>query len=407
MFEEAPSGTEAGRGDGSSGSLLRLADLDAVATLEHLQSTGLVAQGRVNIISLQAIADQLGHRWATRRDLVHDHVERSFERQFGGQSLFQRVSETHYVVCQPEAGVLAGQARCLNWLREILHHFLGMAQVADLRVHTITRISSEGIFGEPLDVGAVEAADPTIVTAPAAAPAAAIDRWSPFVSSSGQRVRVSCALEPVILLKASSKIGYRLVRTVLETPSDRPLSAAEQRKLSRADIQRIDFATIAWGLDRLRGEGRRARCSSLVLPVSYITLSSREGRAVVVDLFRSAQAAVRLGVICEIRDIEGVPTGALAAAAGVIRPFCLYVIGRLNETSVGWPEGLRGVKLQAVIAECPPGLSGDAEFAGWAKGVLAASRPISRSVMLCQLPSARQLAIAAMLGATHASFRGA
>lgn len=404
MFEQVLIGADGGQQDGSPGSLPRLADSDAVATLEHLQTAGLVAQGRVNIISLQAIADQLGRRWAARRGLVHDHVERSLERQFGGQGLFRRVSDTDYVVCQPEASTLAGQARCLNCLREILHHFLGVAQIADLRVHAITRISSEGIYGEPLDVAAVEAADRTEIDA---TPTVATDRWSPFVTSSGQRVRVSCALEPVILLKASSKIGYRLVRLVLEMPSDRPLSAAEQRSLSRADIQRIDFATIAWGLDRLRAEGRRARCSSLVLPVSYTTLSSREGRAIVVELFRRAQATVRHGVICEIGDIEGVPTGALTAAAAVIRPFCVYVVGRLNEAPVGRLEGLKGVKLQAVIAECPPGLTGDAEFAGWAKGVLAASRPISRSVMLCQLPSARQLAIAAMLGATHASFRGA
>lgn len=398
--------TNGEREDVSSRSLLPVASLDAIATLEHLQSTGMVARGRVNIVSLQAIADQFGHRWATRRDLVHDHVERCLERQFGGQNLFQRVSDTDYVLCQPEASAMAGQARCLNALREILHHFLGVAQVADLRVHAITRISSEGIYGEPLDVDAVAVAAADLQEIEAT-PTAAIDRWSPFVCSSGQRVRVSCALEPVILLKASSKIGYRLVRLVLEMPSDRPLSTAEQRSLSRADIQRIDFATIAWGLDRLRVEGRRGRCSSLVLPVSYITLSSREGRAVVVELFRRAQTAVRHGVICEIGDIEGVPTGALTAAAAVIRPFCSYVVGRLKETSVGRLEGLKGVRLQAVIAECPPGLSGDAEFAGWARGVLAASRPISRSVMLCQVPSARQVAIAAMLGATHASFRGA
>ena len=131
MFEEALIGTERGRQDSSSAAVLRLANPDAVATLEHLQASGLVAQGRVNVISLQAIADQLGPRWAMRRDLVHDHVDRSLERQFGGQSLFQRVSDTDYVICQPEQSALAGQARCLNCLREILHHFLGAAAVAD------------------------------------------------------------------------------------------------------------------------------------------------------------------------------------------------------------------------------------------------------------------------------------
>ena len=83
------------------------------------------------------------------------------------------------------------------------------------------------------------------------------------------------------------------------------------------------------------------------------------------------------------------------------------MVGRLTETPTRRLDGLRGVGLQAVIADCPPGLSDDGEFTGWARRVLAASRPVSKSVMLCQAPSARQLAIGAMLGATHASFRGA
>lgn len=404
MIENDLIATGDGQMGGPPGVLLRLAAEDAVATLDHLQATGLVAQGRVNIISLQPIADQLGRRWKTRRDLVHDHVKRGLERRFGGQSFFQQISETDYVVCQPEAGALAGQANCLNCLREILRHFLGVAQIADLRVHAVTRISPEGIYGELLDAVAINQATMREVEA---VPTAATDRWSPFVASSGQQVRVSCALEPVILLRNSSKIGYRLARRVLEIPSDRPLSSAEQRNLSRADIQRIDCATIARGLDRVRAEGRSARCSSLIVPVSYVTLSSREGQAAIVDLLRRAKAAVRHGVICEIRDIEGVPTGALTLAAAVVRPLCVYVVGRLNGTVAGRLEGLSGVRLRAVIADCPTGLSGDAEFTGWARDVMTASRPIARSVMLCQLPSTRQLAIAAMLGATHASFRGA
>ena len=385
-------------------SLLPIASVDVLATLDRLRGSELLTQGRVNIISLEAVAEKLGQRWPMRRELVHHHVERSLERQLAGHGYFEKLSDTDYLVVQPGVTSLAGQARCLKCLREILHHFLGAAPVGDIRVHTVTRISPEGIHGERIDVATVDEAD---VRQNEEQKPSTADQWSPFVTTDGQRVRVSCALEPVILLKTSSRIGYRVVRRVLRMPSDQPLTAAEQRNLSRADIARIDFATISRGLARLQTETGQSQCPSLILPVSYITLSTLQGRAVVVDLFRKAQEAVRLGVICEICDVEGVPAGALATAAGLIRPFCLYVVCRLDEIPGANLSGLKSARLQALSFECAPGLAGDAEFIGWAREALSASQPAFKSVMLHRLTSAHQMALAAVLGASHGSLRGA
>ena len=385
-----------------------MASSDAVATLGRLQASGLAAQGKINVITLDAIAEQLGRRWAMRRELVYDHAERTLERQLGSDGFFQRISDTDYVVSQPDVSSLAGQAKCLICLREILHHFLGAALIGDIRVHTVTRISPQGVYGERLDVAAVEEAGALECAANVkeAHQAGSLDQWSPFVTSNGQRVRVSCALEPLILLKTFAKIGYRLARRVLELPSDQPLSAAAQRNLSRADIEKIDFATISRGLDRLLSEASSAKPPSLILPVSYVTLSNHHGRAVVIDLLRRAQEAVRHGVICEICDIEGVPPGARSTVASLIRPFCIYVVGRLNETPAGLAN-LKGAGLQALTIECPPAMAGDAEFVGWTRTVLAAARPVTRSVMLYRLASNRQIALANALGASHASLRPA
>ena len=129
-------------------------------------------------------------------------------------------------------------------------------------------------------------------------------------------------------LKTYGRIGYRMRRSVLTLPSETPLTAAEQRKLTGADFERIDFATLARGLNRLQEEAGE-RQPSLILPVSYVTLSSNRGRATLVEWFRTAQASVQRGLICEVCDIEGVPPSALLAAISLIRPFSLFMVGAL------------------------------------------------------------------------------
>ena len=41
---------------------------------------------------------------------------------------------------------------------------------------------------------------------------------------------------------------------------------------------------------------------------------------------KEAGSLVKLGVICEILDIEGVPAGALLAATSLVRPFSIVML---------------------------------------------------------------------------------
>jgi hypothetical protein len=52
-----------------------------------------------------------------------------------------------------------------------------------------------------------------------------------------------------------------------------------------------------------------------------------------VALLKEAGGLVRLGVICELCDVEGVPPGMLQAAAALLRPFTLLGVGRLTNTT--------------------------------------------------------------------------
>ena len=347
--------------------------------------------------------------------MVYEHVQATLRRQLGAHGFFLRVSETDFLVAQPGVGRQAGQAYCLNVLREVLTYFLGEALVSDIAVHEVSAIAGGRIAAHRLDALAVEAeAEQAAKAEPPPRPAltaaarpsptiASPDHWSPFVAKDGQQLRVSCQLEPVFQLKTYARIGYRMSRRVIRMPSDAPLTVGELRALSGSDIERIDFATLARGLNRLSQEAGE-RQPSLILPVSFATLSSHRGRAMLAEFFRAAQASVQRGLICEVCDIDGVPPSALLAATSLMRPFCLFIVGRLSAVPQGPLNGLKDAGLQGLSIECPPGAVTDDAFSNFARTVMTAAKPVARAVMFYGVVGPHKAALASLFGATHASF---
>jgi hypothetical protein len=405
---------EAGGDPAGASGLTRMTSADAKDALEQLKSSPLIASGKVCLVGFDAIRARMGARWSIRREMVYEHFERTAQKRLGAHGYCVRVSETDYLVAQPDVSRLAGQAYCLNCLREILHYFLGEARLSDILVHEITSIEEGRIAASKLDVLAVEEAEvrerPT--AAPQSDPAAVAslrrmtsqDRWTPFVANDGRKLRASSSLEPVFQLKTQRRIGYRMARRVLALPAETPLAPAEVRRLPSTDIEKIDFATLARGLDRLGQDVGAERQPSLILPVSFVTLSSQRGRAVLADFFRAAQASVQQGLICEVCDIEGVPPSALLTATSLIRPFCLFVVGRLREVPSAPLKSLQDAGLQGLSIELPAGLDGDADFVSYVRAVLAAAKPVTKTVLFFRLAGPRQAAMAGILGATHGSF---
>jgi len=211
----------------------------------------------------------------------------------------------------------------------------------------------------------------------------------------------------VFELKNYARSGNRIARRVLHTDTEEPLTAAELQSLSRSDIEKIDLATIARGLDRLRTQTADQRQMSVIIPVSYTTLSHREGRASLAASFAQAKAFVRTGVICEVCDIEGVPQPALLAATSLIKPYCMFLVGRLGAAPDRGLGNLRNAGLLALSFEAPQGIVGDAEFHGWAKNAIAAAKLVAKSVLIYRLSSPRHAGLTALLGASHASIRNA
>jgi len=387
----------------------RIIDADARAALEQIRSSPMMADGKVSLMGLDAIREQLGARWLGRRDRVFEYVQTALKRQVGPHGFFVRVSETDYVVAQPNVSRLAGQAYCLNCLRDVLTFFLGEARLSDIIVHEVLAIDDGMIGARQLDTEAVqaEAAKESAERARGAKVAPNLmsqDRWSPFTAHDGRRLRASSQLEPVFQLKTYGRIGYRMTRKALLLPGETPLSTADLGQLTSADIERIDFATLARGLNRLQQHTAGVREPSLILPVSFATLSSHRGRSMLTEFFEAAQANVQRGLICEVYDIEGAPASGLVQATALMRPHCMFIVGRLNAAPVGGLSVLKDVGLHGVSIECPHVGDNEEAFAAFARTVTSAAKNVVRAVMLYGVAGPRQAAVASLHGATHASF---
>jgi len=386
----------------------RIVSAGAEDVLERFNQPALLSGGKVNLISLEAVETRFGARWAARQDQVYDFTARVLERGVGTQGFFHRVSPTDFFVVHPDLGRVAGQAACLRYLREVLNHFLGEDSMAANGVLQVTRLDRGALEARRLDLAAESEAadpepDPQPVSAPVAAdPEASLDRWTPFVAADGRQLRVTATLEPMFELKGFTRIGFRMIRRVIAIPGDEELSPKQVAMLSTADLLRVDLATIARGIGRLRAEQAGEQQLSLIVPLSYVSLASQTGRAEFVKQLKAAGALVKLGVICEICDIEGVPPGALLAATSLVRPFSLLVVGRLAEVTRAAINQLQGSGLNALAFDAPQGL-GDAEFVGWSAAAIGAAKRVAKSVLVCRVESHNRAATLASLGATHMS----
>jgi hypothetical protein len=226
-------------------------------------------------------------------------------------------------------------------------------------------------------------------------------KWTPFVASDGRHVDVICRLEAVFNLKTMSRIAFRFRRTVVETSAFEPHNASEIAALSRSDLFRIDMATMARALVLLQEDESAEPELSLIIPASYIALSHPASRQAFTRAMAEFQGRVQKGVIFELHDLAGAPHSSLLEILAAVRPQCILAVGHMTPESP--PRSLKDAGLHALSVSCPNAMTGDAQFIGWLKPWLRAAQALTRSVMVYNCATSRQIAMASLLGASHGS----
>jgi len=382
----------------------RIVSAEAAEVLARFDDPALLADGKVVVISLDAIVERFGGKWPLRSDQVHEHVDRTLERVIGRDGYFLRVSATDYLVCQPEVGRFIGQANCLRSLREVLGHFLGAAHLADGGLRQVFKLGRQGIEAHQLDARAIEIGAAQTLHGGNGGEGEAPTAGNPFAAADGRMLRVSCALEPLFELKGFGRIGMRLSRRICVHGSDEPLTQKDVANLTRTDVLRADLATIARGVDRLRSDAGRAHLPTLIVPLSYISLSGQRGREDIIRAFNDAASLVERGLICELSNIEGAPASSLQAVVGLIRPHAVFVVGRLTAPQ-RTSSALKEAGLHGLSFEVSSGL-GEGEFLPLVAASVEAVRRVSRTVLVYGATTPREVGAIAAMGATHASVRG-
>lgn len=371
---------------------------DPSAALARFEDPVLLERGVVSLIALDAVREALGGRWRGRREQIHEHVERCLERRLGPASYFVRVSETDFVVAQPEKSRYAAQGCCLRVMRELLEHFLGRITPELLVVRRVTRLADGAIDAE--EVPASEIEEEAEDAAPAAeAPTFSEARWNPFVANNGQTLRVACLLEPLFEMRGFGRIGFRIRRRVFSEDGT-PIREELIARMPRADVARVDLATIARGVAECvaRDEEKQA---TLLVPISHITASSLKERAALVDCLRQAAQVVNRGVLTELCEVDFAPSSAVLSAAAVLRPYSAVILARLLLPPGAPLDHLGHLGLQGLSFESKGCPRGDAAFSRWVEKRIQAARPVGRSVVIHGVPNARYAALAKLAGATH------
>ena len=392
-------GSSRGR-SGAEPQIVRLSAAEIPAAMDRFGVPSALAAGQVNVLDLGGLHEHLGERWSAQQEGIHRQVGQMLSRRLGPEAVFDRLDDTHVIVLQAGQTRSGAQAHGFGCLREILQHFLGEALPSDLRLQEVTLVTSTEVHGRKVELDEALASE-IVVTDPAAS-GGPLSQSTRFVAANGRTVRVSCVLEPVVNLATSTRIGFRLARRVLDVDSDLPLTVQELQNLSRADIARVDYATIARGLDRLHAEAGQEKLPTLIVPVSCATLANDRTRYGLIGLLEQARAEVRHGLVCEIYGLDGLAHETLAADIALIRPYCVRLLAFAPEPLASLLKPLRGLGLDGVSVDCPPNL-GDAEFVGWTREAARAAHGVGGALFLYRLQSIQRGALASLAGVSHIS----
>ena len=302
-------------------------------SLASLQGSELLANGCVNLIGLDAIRDRAGDLWPRKRELVWDFTEKRLQERLAPHDLMLRVDDTTFLIAIVADYATAAQAVCVRVLEEVLLHFIGHLDRADIRLQRVTTIDGTDIAASEVDLARVPRLEDVACRAADISPTPQREREKNpvlFRSVSERSLRIDFAPSPVTSLRHGVLTALHLSRTVVDEETGHTLSLEELDGLTDADLIRIDAATMDYAGLFTTGE-HEAGYIALIVPVSYRTLLNRRGRAALIEAGAGSHA-MRTGGLFEIVDMDtGTPASRLTEAVALARPMSRGVLGRLPE----------------------------------------------------------------------------
>jgi GGDEF domain-containing protein len=390
--------------------LNRIAAADVAAVLERVSGVELAAQGGINVISVEAIRDKVGGRWEKSRPGVWAYVQMRMAEHLQSGDMFHRVGDTDFLIAMTSEQGAAAQTIALKILEEVLVHFLGAADPADLRLRTVTKVTPDELSCEVVDPRVVAVARRKM-DAPDSPHRLGVNpaeekRRNPvsFVTASGARLKIEFSLEHLISLRHQVTAAIRVEPRVTDLTSGRVMSFLTLSRLSDADLARIDQATIDYGALFLPVEQKGPR-APLILPTSFRTMMASKGRSMLIAAASQAPDLVRTGILVELIDVNrGTPPGRLVEVVGLLGTLTrgVFVRGGLEKDAL---EPLRGSRLSGVTLDIGDMANDPSRLASSLLDFGKQARGLAPAIAVQGLRSDDYFAVAEVAGMSHASVR--
>lgn len=336
--------------------------------LRHTGAGEAALRGQVQLVSVAAIRETVGDRWARHQPLVEDFVVRAFARHATDDDLVVRVNDTDFLLIQPSRSPMGALSRSSVLLRETLTFFLGAAEAENINISVVDRIGDEGleatrVTGDQLADAAKERMGDLVQSRDGSAPwerfgVARPPRKMVAIKRPGQgEIQAIFFLDPVWHVTREAVVSF-VVRTVavqrvqggdvepVEIPFLTPGASAA------LTIQRLMF------LGELLGEIDRPGPQIVFhVPISLNCLSYSGARtAVLGELRRLVEGERRERLIIELAHVpEGLPESRLSEAIAQVRAYARGVLVRAPSFSAdvsSWPRcGAVGVIHKVQTAE--------------------------------------------------------
>lgn len=314
-------------------SVTKITAADAATVLERLAGSDRLERGAVFTISVEAIKERSGDRWAKKLDDVWGYLGRKLSEYLSYQDIHHRISDTEVLVAMTTEDGVAAQAVGMKILEDVLVFFLGSVNRMDIRLRAVSKIDGDELTVADLDPATLAAARQTETAAPYRQQVSAeLERERnpiSFVASNGHRLRVDFALEHVVSLSHKVTAVLRVEPTVSFADTGEVIPTRKFGRLSDEDMLAIDRAALAFGGLFTPMDARTQ--PPVILPASFRTMGGRKGRHALVNAPGVPPARVRQGMMLEFIDIDrGTPTGRMVEVVSLVGGLTRGVLARLQ-----------------------------------------------------------------------------
>ncbi len=301
-------------------SSVSLASLGAARAdqLARIAEAGLMQQGRVFLLSLDAIRLELGPRWPMRQDQICDTLHRALTRSMPPPDVFVRIDDATVLAAVVSVDPYAGQARCAEVLRTTLTYFLGREAEGDLGMARVSDMTGGALSCQPIDLNAPPPAQPVAVPVAGRPP----ERWTPPLA--GRRLAAPFLSERTGLTEMYFDVVpvWRLDQGVISAYAIRRRLAARVDTYSDHDREMMGHSLLDQLVPLLEEYRREGGMFALIISGSFSNASTRRPRLDLLDRCAPVLEVMRQTVIMELEGFgAGIPEGRIRETASMMGPF--------------------------------------------------------------------------------------